>query len=986
MFSIQYLNFRLFILQIDKTTYRIVYGVAFPCDKIMPRLIITEGCRIKTKIGKKLVLKEIQIALEKDVIESIIKDLSEGCTLKNALEKVGIDASSMNFDIAYSQDFIQTPLFADYPFNTDITYSRSLCMMEPSKLLDFEGVNPEKIGDVLSEIETLLTNKTGMPFGPKFDHIGNIDLLINPTIDIKGKPLITFEYDKNLPVTQKVYILKEMIEDAEVVTVNAILVSGNKIVCDTLERQVCNGLDLEFEFKSKYLLNSIEIKVWITKQDETFLVNRTIFSILQKISITMEIMEGKYKIKSKWLESIRQNVTKDKKYIVDEASEIEQVEREHLTIVDKSPLSWNNREKRIQPKVKTNDEFFPQGWDTENREHGGISFKNWFKRKTTGAKMIFMQDPYFEDVALEFIASADIQAEYTVLTQTRLMTNTDNTSSPREENNRKKKILDLINSNPSLFSPMKLVIKDMNSGSNLLHDRYLIFEYENGIIEAYNLSNSFQGATRKQPLLITQIGDNALEHLKSYILNHASEAEIIFRFDEKPEMESNAINEIADCGFYDWLVSLPEDMLTDHAEEIINQVFEWKTFERLSTLGYYIATYTNAEWCFVDKAVPYIKKDCGRIILLKKFILEKHYSDYPIGYIKCPVRNSRWYNLSRLMGCSFDKIVDSHNVMLVQYATSEQFNGRVWGQYYACKMMVKASNDEALDILKQLKPTLLSLKGHRNINPVTMVSEVLIMAIANSIINDRNLEMIKAFLSDDEAWCRAYGCLFALFIAENQDEFNIGDYLSLLSNKDEIIHCCQIGSLNGRILDKTVFYKVLVDQLSKISKDTIIKLLIDVTDFCTHKDVKEQYISNVILPLISNGIIDRDELSKCLIEKQYDKLFNDTRNIFPRKMFSYTLYLINGELSSLISKNTDTIQSFERALFGLVNKSRDNVYKLGNKVLILWNFMNDMLQQFDGISNPALPDLQKQFEDLSVKLNESGLDYAKRIFGYGGIF
>ena len=86
-----------------------------------------------------------------------------------------------------------------------------------------------------------------------------------------------------------------------------------------------------------------------------------------------------------------------------------------------------------------------------------------------------------------------------------------------KDGDRKKKIVNGIKANPLLFDPMKLVVKDVPISHNALHDRYLVFDYGGGRIEGYTLSNSLQGATNKQPLLITQIGDGAFEKVLKHI-------------------------------------------------------------------------------------------------------------------------------------------------------------------------------------------------------------------------------------------------------------------------------------------------------------------------------------------------------------------------------------------------------------------------------------------------------------------------------------
>ena len=107
-----------------------------------------------------------------------------------------------------------------------------------------------------------------------------------------------------------------------------------------------------------------------------------------------------------------------------------------------------------------------------------LSFLAWFKNKAKGAQQIFLQDPYFEDVAMYFLASAEISCEYTVLTQTKLKTNPDgrnNFINEGESGQRKLKLLNCIKAYPLMFDSMKLNIYDISNKHNVSHDRYLIF-------------------------------------------------------------------------------------------------------------------------------------------------------------------------------------------------------------------------------------------------------------------------------------------------------------------------------------------------------------------------------------------------------------------------------------------------------------------------------------------------------------------------------
>ena len=157
-----------------------------------------------------------------------------------------------------------------------------------------------------------------------------------------------------------------------------------------------------------------------------------------------------------------------------------------------------------------------------------------------------------------FLASASINSEYTVLTQTQLRTNPDGTNKKveEEEGKRKEKIVSGIKANPRMFAPLKLVVKDIPITHNVLHDRYLIFDYGEGNVEAYTLSNSLQGATNKVPLLITQIGDAAFEKVQKHIMETMKRegVETLYNYEERTSERGDVeLDKVADGGFLKWL-------------------------------------------------------------------------------------------------------------------------------------------------------------------------------------------------------------------------------------------------------------------------------------------------------------------------------------------------------------------------------------------------------------------------------------------------
>ena len=62
------------------------------------------------------------------------------------------------------------------------------------------------------------------------------------------------------------------------------------------------------------------------------------------------------------------------------------------------------------------------------------------------------------------------------------------------------------------------------------------------------------------------------------------------------------------------------------------------------------------------------------------------------------------------------------------------FGNGVWGQFFACNILIKISGRDALDVLRQLRPTLKSIKTDISIEPVAKVSNLLLHEIFQYVL------------------------------------------------------------------------------------------------------------------------------------------------------------------------------------------------------------------------------------------------------------
>lgn len=988
-----YLTIRLFILRIGKTggkvepLYRIAYGVVKPTLGKMNKLVVSQASSIGSCGSGRLAIRRVIWADDRAVVLSIFDDLSKGISLKSALTKWGIDTTELDFDVRYLQSAINQPWGVENIIDRQLTYSRTVCMLNPEELIEKDGNVPSDADAALKRIEDFLAKETALPFGTKYDHVGNLTIIVEPDRDVHGKPLVECVWEKGKPFVQWVKVNAILLNNADEVIVNVRFVVDNRVVDDTLHKDVPQaGKDMKFAFQTAECPDAVEIKVWISRQGAYHLTHHSLYSLIKAIHYTIGVAGGKIYAKSKWLEKLRENVSEKKGESIDEAETIERSSKTRSVVGRAVSKTLKRKERTVYEK--TNDQFFPNGWKNENNEHGMLSFLKWFKSKADGAAGILLQDPYFEDVALFFIASADTSCEYTVLTQTGLKTNPDGRESfvgVEDDDDRKKRIVAGIKAYPTLFAPMKLVVKNVTSLHNALHDRYLFFDRGEGKIEGYTLSNSLQGATTRQPLLITQIGGLALEQVKQHVedIMSGKEIEVLYDYSVKSKEgegdDENDGKEVADKGFLAHLRARQEEMAKGGVADILLDIKSWKRWEKLSTLGYFLATTDSTEAYKIKKAfVAEMQKDNDWPEILSDFILKGHYSEYPIGYIHCPRNGYVHDDCTRLFSMGYDEIVTCWNARMIDYFGGESNSFRVWGQYYASKFLLTITPSDAIEVLKLLRPSLLGIDTDKTIYPVHKVSLMLMTEMLRMAIWDNYDSVMRVLLNDKEEWCRGIGALMILYRATNED-FNSKEYLGLVNNpKEKVVLCHAAWGMKPRPADKDVFYNALVDVYEQQSdEEDFRKRLMDLLGGCHFVEDKVEYIEKVAKPLIAKGLVDKDKLCHEMTEDLFDASVIGQHTILMRKVLPECLYLLGGDLSPIYDKAAAMLKKYRAAVQAMVAPNDDSMFFASKDCISLRIFLIELLKRYDGSSEGIIVKLRDLLKDLDAALDAAGMKQTK---------
>ena len=964
---------RLFVLRIGKKNanplYRIFYGVVSPYEEAMQKPSVSEFNKLKKYDDKWFYVSSVKMAGEKTRILGVYQELLHGISLKDAFAHIGVDNSCFDFDVYYQQSYVEVPWNVD-KISSQIIYTMMACMMEPARLFELDGRIPVYASEGLSDLDNWLQENTHLPFGKDYDHVGNLEVLLSPSRDACGKLLINCHLADDRKGLQ-VLVNKELLHGVSHVVVNARMLSDNKVLCDTISyKDTVMGSDLKIDIPSNTQIDSVFTKVWLGNGVTSWLVYDSALAIIKKISFTMTVIGQQIKASTDWLERLKNNLPDNKKFIVNKAGRIEHGAEETHIVGDRKK-SWSDRDRTFKEILKTKDMFFPKGWNPESGEIGKLSFLEWFKGQCKNCSTVFLQDPYFEDVALYFLASITTSPEIVVLTQTRLKTNSDNTSSfvpINEEGERKKKILNYLKSYPTLFGRMNLKIIDVPVGSAILHDRYMFFYRENGSVDAFALSNSLQGATNKQPLLVTQIGELAWERLNEYISEQLKqyETEIIYDSQQK-EKSSPANKEFADKGFYLWLTRMCKDADKIDYNRVLEDILFGNTLGKIATVGYCLAT-TSHEHEFVKRIVEVFKNDRRLIDLLKDYILVHHYEEYPIGFIGCRMGYAN-RDLSELLIKEQDELLTFSSLYMVNNCWDEMFGYRVWGQFFACNILIKISGRDALDVLRLLRPTLKSIKTDISIEPVAKVSNLLLHEILQNVLLPDGESLLQLMLTDHEDWMRGLGMLA---LVSKEDE-SLASKCVGVQKEDEQIKLCQFAVMSNRPKCKLWYYQKLVSILSSCSKEKCFDLFSQIMMAPTGIDTKCDYAEKVISPLLPKAIFDRDEVGRLVFDQLFDRaVCKDSHNL-NQAGFAKLYSIIGGDTKQLVDKSRSLLKKYLIERNKYVVHSSDSLHDYSHALQNLKLVLTSVRQGYSEKWHISLPEIQSIIDDIDQRLYNLGM-------------
>ena len=511
---------------------------------------------------------------------------------------------------------------------------------------------------------------------------------------------------------------------------------------------------------------------------------------------------------------------------------------------------------------------------------------------------------------------------------------------------RKAKILSLIKDNPSLYGSIQLIIRDMPGSGPKLHDRYLFIGYDDGRYEGYMLSNSLQGATNKSPLLITRIGLPVLVKVKKHInkLIDLNRVETIYHYPDRTSSTPQERQEIADPDFYDCLQAMNHPVGPDCLDHVLNDILKEKTADRISTFGYYLAHISDDELHSIHQLMgASIANHPNAIEALKSFILEHHKSSFPIGFEGFSGRGYRNNYFPDILEFSYHEIIHRNHTHLIDNSYIG-FSHPIWGMEHACVLLIRASAQDTIDTLKQLRDQLVNIKTDKAITSIYKITNTLLHMIFNSVVFGWDGDLMEKMLIDGNDWCRGLGALILIYKADDSN-FDIRPHIELLHSHDERITLCNTISFSSRQnINRDSIYNLLIEEIKESDVEYAYENILNILRGCYPLELQETYIKKIYGPLIQDGRLDRDILSSRLIESLFDKYIQSGTKS-ESDVLVMSLSLINGSFKALQEKSQKLLMETESKLNRLIIKDHNNVFQVCSALRDLKSLLESIIAE-----------------------------------------
>ena len=983
----------------NEKIYKIVYGLCIRTTRedVSDEYFCSDFNKVYTSINNTYSISKISIYNYPSIIIDLVNELLLGKSLKNASDK--LNANKLKFDVFYAKNFSIRPVIFNET-NTFISrnpYEKN-ALISPFKdipsftliIYNLDKMNvlfiDEKIkNSALLSVLKYLQEETNLPFlTTGCVRFGNIEFINTQCADEfevgyvnSGTIKETITIDcKEESICKKISIsIKPNIYTcSKKLLINCFLKNGEQVILDEC-KEIFHEKEqnLSIIFESQEQIGSISISIWKEENNVFQIWYKYSVTLCRQIQFNMGMVGLHGIVQSPWLDAI-ENSNKKTKEKISEAKKISKTSYQSSTIGQYTQDPWVEIDRtfskyvnRINPK-KSDAEFFPQGWDAKTEEHGSISFLEWFKEQTKNAKQVVIQDPFYDILGLEFLVrTTNADTNYIILTCTQVTSTADDKKETTDsskfnlysqifsifrkrkkpkkdiEPNRATRIKSFIFSNPSLCDSLKLSIYDMRSTGggdiNLLHDRYILIFNGNILQKGFHLSNSIQGATKKQPLLITPIPEDVLQKVNNHINDLISKTEIensvikiipLYNYkDTKTKLEINDEEKIANAKLYEQLkleITKDENVSKNVIENFISKALSKKTFpEFWATFGYLLATTTHD-----DKIISILETVDNPMfaVELRKYMESTISAKFPLGFSQR--RRYREHDFHFLFIEEFKDIVEKI-VRLGDYI-SETYGYGNYGVYYGCSLLLNINFNEYITLIEFIKNQYARNKNKDLKNaPLSKLSTILFANLLESLFwRDDSGVLTEKILHSNIPFMKAVAtsALISNILKETPsitfDKFKrlLFSNLSIDESLCAFVICLLNHKFRNRHIDTPLessvlssISSVLVENYSKDRLENMFRQIL----YSHYPSIEKKFAEEVLLKLEAENLID----AKAIFQLWSDEFLALIGNFDSVRNYSGIIDMTGWSFQIIDKENKDKfVEKLRRLLKKEINEIR----------------------------------------------------------------
>lgn len=928
----------------NKKTYEIIYGLCIRTNReeISDEIFCSDFHKIYTSENKTYSIAKISAYNYPSIIVGLVNELLLGQSLKNATNDKLLN-KKICFDVSYTKYFSIRPVIFNEtntlvsrspyeknalisPYKDVPSFTLTVCNLNKLSIVFNDGnIDNSALLAILKYLQT----ETTFPFlKSSCVRFGNIEFINTQCANeyeigyvnsetIKDKTKIHYK-EESVCRKLTISIAPNIYTCSKKLLINCFLKNGEQVVLDECKEVFHEeGQKLTTFFESQEQIGSISVSIWKEENGVFQIWYKYSVPLCRQFSFNMGIVGLHGTVKSDWLNTIEKSNNKTKEKVA-EAEKISKTSyQKPMTVGGYTLDPWVEANRNFSQYInqispqKSDAEFFPQGWSEETNEYGSISFLEWFKKQTQDAQQVVIQDPFYDTLGLEFLVrTTNAETVFTVLTCTQIKSTDDKKNTPdnwksnklvrffnifrnkkvypkKTEPDRATRIKSFIFSNPSLCDSLQLSIYDLRStgggDANLLHDRYILIFKEDILQKGFHLSNSIQGATKKQPLLITPIPQDILQkvdkHLNGLINNaitkeNASEIIPLYNYKDTTTKIGKDFEpeKIANQKLYERLKQQfmkENDVSKEMVEDLISKALAQKEFPKFwATFGHFLATTNNA-----DKITSILESinNSDFATELRKYIESSITEKYPLGFSK--KRQRREYDFLFLFAEDFKNNVKK--ILRLSDYISETYGYGNWGVYYGCNLLLNINFTEYIALIKFIENQYeINVEKDLKNAPLSKLSTVLFTQLLSFLFWGNNTDnLIEKLFDSNISYLRAIASsVLVADILRDKPSMAFDDSKKLLLinlSADESLYIFTDCLLNYKfrnrhidsVLESDILSSILCNLRENFSHERLVNIFKQIL-YSYYPSIEKKFTEEILFKLEEVGLINTNTIFK----------------------------------------------------------------------------------------------------------------------------